>query len=173
MAKGRRQGTPWNWVTTGSRHPGCSVRSLLPMCRRRYRRRCRTIYKKKVHKKRESVPAHRLSSFAVAAIVDKSKSSSRGFVCGWGSAAKNDYACFSLRCRHIFQESDRVDCSTLLQARGHWGLIVVWRRLRHRFGRCIQRVGEVWRMGQRPFRLGTPPVCHQPAGDGHCHCYQS
>lgn len=57
----------------------------------------------------------------------------------------------------------------LPQAGWHRRLVVVGRGLRHRLWRRVQRVRKVWRVWQRTLRLGSPPVRHEPAGNGHCH----
>lgn len=60
----------------------------------------------------------------------------------------------------------------LPQAGRHRGWVVVGRGLRHGLGRGVQRVGEVGRVGQGALGLGSPPVRHEPAGDGHGHGHQ-
>lgn len=57
----------------------------------------------------------------------------------------------------------------LPQAGWHRRLVVVGRGLRHGLWRRVQRVRKVWRVRQRTLGLGSPPVCHEPAGNGYCH----
>lgn len=57
----------------------------------------------------------------------------------------------------------------LPQAGWHRRLVVVGRRLRHGLWCCVQWVRKVRRVWQWTLRLGSPPVCHEPAGNGHCH----
>ena len=49
---------------------------------------------------------------------------------------------------------------------------VIRGRFGQRFRRREERVGELWRVGQRPGCLGPLPVGHEPAGDGDGHGHE-